>query len=87
MTMGGSQGCRCELLDLGRYCGEVPGARLVSGCEHEHLDEEDLCARHADLAVRGDLWCNVCWRAGVRVRSVVLAKVLPSGEKRRVLEG
>ncbi|MGI5281688.1 hypothetical protein ACQEVF_59105 [Nonomuraea polychroma] len=84
-TPGKGDGCGCELLDEGRHCGDTPIGVFVTGCVNEHLGEEPLCARHADMSKRHELWCSDCWAlAGVYVRAVTLAKILPSGERQRV---
>lgn len=82
-------GCSVLLIDLvGQpHCQEPETSTYVSGCVGEHLDEHTFCTRHAALLRDGHLLCVECWRAGSRVSVALLAEVLPSGERVRVLDG
>ena len=82
-------GCSVRLIDLvGQpHCQEPETSTYASGCVGEHLDEHAFCTRHAALLRDGHLLCVECWRLGSRVPVVVLAEVLPSGERVRVLNG
>lgn len=82
-------GCACVLLYTvdHRKCGAPVVATLTMGCVHEHLQDDEFCKRHAELArnASNTMACTDCWNmddGGHRCVVRVVAEVTPSGERR-----
>ncbi|MEV1167380.1 hypothetical protein [Nonomuraea sp. NPDC049784] len=87
---GGSCGAQDPPGDnLASFCGATPTVvRLIVGCVNEHQEDVRLCGPHAASILGGHRWlCGPCHdQHDLDTTTVVLAKVLPSGERQRVLE-
>ena len=61
----------------GMICGEAATVTVESGCVHEHVIREDVCAHHASRLVEGVTACTACWKAGHECRLLGHVVVAP----------